>query len=503
MKKPVYVRELSRHTAAELADLMQLDIEQARRCIQSLAALGVLSASADALLIDDEEAAEGEGTGKYQFTWVGVAIFGEQPIVVYPKYMSAGAKSMGTTGGISKMRQVLRVIRKAAASTSPVDSLDDGGLDGGSRLALVLALIDSYSEYGIYSNYIKVNRQNGNGSIDWGRTIERFQPFLSNGTPIYFEYDTSESSRDLSDYVTRLHRCVLTLCSKYLTDTGLGELLGIDPIEISSESLEDFGEADYALYRLERERATQFVTWKQAVIDMLRSFLSNEELLTTPDNATCFGTRSFQSIWELACKVAFGDELHRPIGELGINLSGRWLNERQTELIDLIPRPIWTKTGKDGAMQCGGVSTLIPDVISVYDMGGGESAFCIYDAKYYTPKLGKATTGVPGVESVTKQILYQRAYRDFIRDNHIDHVANVFIVPADGNQLEHLGSVEFSGVFDPLGSPFVDGVEMWALPARYMFDCYLGDALAAENIIRVICGMRSQVITGDENAPGL
>ena len=92
MKKPVYVRELSRHTATELAGLMQLDIEQTRRCIQSLAALGVLSASADALLIDDEEAAEGEGIGKYQFTWVGVAIFGEQPIVVYPKYMTAGAK---------------------------------------------------------------------------------------------------------------------------------------------------------------------------------------------------------------------------------------------------------------------------------------------------------------------------------------------------------------------------------------------------------------------------
>lgn len=493
MKDPVYVRELSRYSVDSLAKKMQLDSDAVQDLIRALAVAGVLGAPLSSLNSDDEvmDAAPVIPGARdcFQFTWVGIAIFRDRPIVVYPKYINKDADYFLSEDGRAEMQQVLRVVRKGADGLSVLHKIDDDSVSATGMLALMLALIDSFSENGIYSNYLRVSKTNGNGAIDWERTISRYQPFLSNGVPVYFEYETTETSRDIADYVTRLHRCVLTRCSKYLSETGLAELLSIDPIELSAEDLDDFGERDYVLYKLEQERASQFITWKQNVIDMLRLFISSDEVSTSANDASCLGTPVFQNLWEDACQTAFGNQLDRPIGELGIELTGKWAGISGKKLIELIPRPKWTKWSENGSIPCGDVATLIPDVVSIADTGEGGKAFCIYDAKYYKPALGEKVFGVPGVESVTKQILYQRAYRDFVRDNGIGAVANIFLVPTDGNQPAHLGRVEFPGVFDSLDKPFVDGIEMWALPARDMYDCYLNGTAVDGDYVRRICGL--------------
>lgn len=489
MKGPVYVRELSRHTSDELAQVLQLNSSEVRELIRSLAVAGVLSAPL-AAFGDDEEGLAAEPsaapTDCYQFTWVGIALFRNRPIVVYPKYINKEPDYFSSDAGRSEIQQVLRVIRKGSTNYSSLADFDESSMSASGRLALMLALISSFGENGVYTNYLKVNRRNGNGAIDWERTIASYQPFLSGGTPIYFDYETIESSQDLSDYVTRLHRSILTRCSKYLEEVGLAELLSVEPIELSAEDIEEFGDRDYVLYRLEQERSKQFITWKQNVIDMLRCFIANEDLSIDSDDAACLGTPVFQNLWEDACQVAFGNQLDVPVGKLGIDLTSNWAEQSSKRLIDLIPHPSWTEMVDGKPRACGTVQTLVPDVISIMDMGGGDKAFCIYDAKYYTPTLGKRINGVPGVESVTKQILYQRAYRDFIRENEFKAVANVFLVPTEDGSPKHLGGVEFSGVFDSLGAPFADGVEMWALPARYLFDCYLRDEQADYQLMSLV-----------------
>lgn len=258
MKGPVYVRELSRYSADSLAKKMQLDSDAAQDLIRALAVAGVLSAPLSGLSGDDGVMGTvpvgPRARDCFQFTWVGIAIFRDRPIVVYPKYINKGANYFLSEDGRAEMQQVLRVVRKGANGPSVFHELDDDSVSASGMLALMLALIDSFSENGIYSNYLRGSKTNGSGAIDWERTISRYQPFLSNGVPVYFEYETTETSQDVADYVTRLHRCVLTRCSKYLTETGLAELLSIDPIELSAENLDDFGERDYILYKLEQER---------------------------------------------------------------------------------------------------------------------------------------------------------------------------------------------------------------------------------------------------------
>lgn len=67
-------------------------------------------------------------------------------------------------------------------------------------------------------------------------------------------------------------------------------------------------------------------------------------------------------------------------------------------------------------------------------------------------------------------------------DNGFSKVINTFLVPCHGGEVRCMGWVEFPGVFDSLGGPFTDGVEMWKLPAKKVFDCYLHGAMADSSL---------------------
>lgn len=52
-----------------------------------------------------------------------------------------------------------------------------------------------------------------------------------------------------------------------------------------------------------------------------------------------------------------------------------------------------------------------------------------------------------------------------------------------------MGRVVFPGVFDSLGGPFTDGVEMWELPADAVFWCYLRGKLIDGDVLRRVTGL--------------
>ena len=53
----------------------------------------------------------------------------------------------------------------------------------------------------------------------------------------------------------------------------------------------------------------------------------------------------------------------------------------------------------------------------------------------FSLKKGKSLRGNPGVGDVTKQYLYQLAYRDFINVHHIAEVRNCFLMPTEENEI--------------------------------------------------------------------
>ena len=350
----------------------------------------------------------------------------------------------------------------------------------------MLALLELYAEYGVYSNYVEGRELNGSGTIDWGRTISNHLPLLSGGRPIYVEYETRKTLRDESDFITRLHRAVLTECSRQLFDAHVGDLLSLDEVELSVEEVSDFGDSESLKWRLERERDSQFVDWKAAVLDLLWRYLLNRESTTEYDEISALGSSSFFHLWEMACKTAFGDELDSKLGKLGFPLKGEWIERKRDTLLGIIESPKWEQRRDERYVECDSVATLIPDTIAFATDEDGRRVFAIYDAKYYVPEVARKIEKQPGLESVTKQFLYQSAYKDFVLDHGFDYVVNAFLVPSAENELKELARVSFPKVMGEVEPPFSNYIHMWALPASSVFEAYLrGERIDAESMRKI------------------
>lgn len=471
--RTLYIRELSFHTPNSLANLLRVSVDEAVHHIRLLCAHGVLKLRTN----DDEREYDAlhdtPVRGSYQFVYVGLVLVDDLCIIVYPKYLPEVDADSPSEPVQRAMRQIFRVLRKHGGSYSDIVAMTEEGMRANDWLALMLMLLEMYDEYGVYENYVKTLADNGSGDINWERTIASNLPFMSNGRPIYVGYKTNKSDQDAADFVMRLHRAVLTECSKFMQDSGLASLLALDELWLTDAAVEDFGDADSVAYRLDRERAMQFVTWKQDVIDLLLRYVAEHDSAVRQETPLCLGTSSFYHVWEDACKVAFDDALGKQLTELGIELAEPFDAMGGAKLIDIIPRPQWTVPTGDDEERCGVVATLIPDTVLLHHDRTGNSVFAILDAKYYTPELGANVIGAPGVESVTKQFLYQTAYRKFVLAHGYGRVVNAFLAPSALDAIKHTGRVRFPGVIAEEDEPFSNVVELYALPAGMVFDAYL------------------------------
>ena len=314
---------------------------------------------------------------------------------------------------------------------------------------------------------------------------------------MYFDYETNESVQDATNFVTRLHNCILTECSKYIASTGIAELLLVDEIELSEESIQDFGDVDSIVYMLEKELSSQYVTWKREVIDLLHRYVCDEEVAIDGWGSFCLGNTSFHAVWEKACKVAFGDQLNATFKEAGLKPKGAYQNSAM-KIKEVIPCPEWYKFENGDDEFCGTVKTLVPDTIVMRKIYG-KKVFAVLDAKYYHPRLGKTPEGVPELESITKQFLYQSAYQEFVKTYGFDRVVNAFLVPSFSSEAYKMGYVKFDGVVPSLGKPFSSKVDMWALPAKKIWQCFLDSRRLCDEEIYEILGAQEDGWMGERH----
>lgn len=478
----VYVRELKPYSLKELSDAVFAASESySESLLKDLMARGIAryrtgNTDLGEYSGDDEPARPDQ---VYQFRFVGLVMFRGYVIVSYPKYFRDREPSN------DELKLIMRVLKKNNGFAD-ISSLEDGAERLDDTLPVMLALLEMYDEHGEYSNYIEDREQNGNGPIDWNRTIDRHLPVLVEGRPVYLEMETRKTLRDESDFITRLHRAALSEISLRLHEAGVDELLSIDEVYLSDEEVEEFGGLEALEWRLNRERSSQFVDWKLMTLDLLERYLLGKESFACHNEIHTLGTTSFYHVWELACATAFGNMLDNRLDGLGIELRGKWIERKQDKLIEIIPRPKWERATREGYAPCGDVATLIPDTVSIAVDDRGRKVFCIYDAKYYVPTTSGAMKYQPGLESVTKQFLYQSAYKGFVLDHGFDYVTNAFLVPGNVDKPKLMARVSFPGVIAREEHPLSNFIAMWTLPASEVFETYLrGELLSGSTLLMV------------------
>lgn len=472
-----YVREQKRYTKNDLKNIFSFDEAGVEKFIKSLKAYGVLKSVSNSTeqiemsdLMDEDieitdETAE-SGDCLYVFTYVGIITCGSRIVKVYPKYLLSKKDEP-----LDEMKQVIKVLERYSRSEKQIINVFNG--DGENRsfniLAVILFLLNDYYEYGIYTNSEDIIEVNGEGEILWNKTIDESFALIEDNRPYYMELYTGKTIDDDMDYFKRLHECVITECSKQLQDAQLDTLFDMDTVVLSEETLMDFGDRDYILERIHKELNIQFNTHRQILLKTLYTYISQDRrMLEENDGISMYGTTAFHAVWEKVCAEVFDNKLNTTLGQLkmSVPLADEFHDKRKKALIDIIEKPIWE--GIDTTETAG--DTLIPDLISMPNIDGVDY-FYIFDAKYYNIQLekGKTLRGNPGVGDVTKQYLYQLAYRDFIKAHNIATVKNCFLMPTEKDDIIKKGTAKMP-MLEALG---LENIQIRLMPAAKMYNGYL------------------------------
>ncbi len=476
MKPKRYVREQKRYTQEELTKIFGLSEEETVSILKALKEYGILKAvkyseqqkNLSDLVDDDIEIADvevGENEYLYVFTFVGVVAVSGCVIKCYPKYL------LDAKDPKEELKQVLRVIERYNTKNQIIRMYNDNMESTAfNLLAVIMFLLQDYYEYGSYSNTEDIIESNGAGDILWDKTINETFTLLSNNRPYYPELLTKKRVNDEFDYFKRLHDCILTKCSKELEACDLIDLFDIDPVVLSDEELDDFGEKEYILYRIQNELNVQFNTRKQLVLKTIYAYIDHSSNLDDTDCFSLFGTNSFNLVWENVCAEILNNQLKTPLGSLKLPVPLLDKYDRTQALETLIDKPIWSDTDKNGNVFTRESDTLIPDLISV-GSSNGQSYFIIFDAKYYNMQLesNKPLRGQPGLESVTKQYLYQLAFQKFIKEHNFDTVKNCFLMPTQKDEIIEKGQVSME-MLDGLG---LEPIQNRLIPAKKAYELYL------------------------------
>lgn len=401
----------------------------------------------------------------YVFTFVGVIVVQGIVLKCYPKYIKSNNEP------ISELKQVLKVIEKYNAKEQIIRMYNESDENGSfNPLAVMLYLLNDYYENGSYTNAQDIIEVNGSGDILWDKTINETFTLISNNRPYYPELLTRKSTNDDFDYFKRLHECILTKSSSELESANLLDLFDVLEVNVSDEDLDDFRDNDYILDRIQKELNVQFNTRKQLVLKTLYAYVSLESSLNNIDCLNIFGTNSFNLVWEKICSEIMDNQLNSTLGSLDLPIPLLECYDRRKTLISLIEKPKWCDTDENGdSFKKVAKDTLIPDLISI-NKNGGDYQFIIFDAKYYNILFNKETLkGYPGIESITKQYLYQLAYKRFVEEHEFNEIRNCFLFPAENNQIISNGYIELEMLHN-LG---LENIQIRLLPATEVYKYYL------------------------------
>ena len=468
----VFLREQKRYTQEDLVKEFYCSEEKTIHILKRLKEYGVLKAvkandsqkDLTDLADEDIEIADvevGENEYLYVFTFVGVITI-------------EGRVLLDATAPKAELKQVLKVLEKYNSKKQIIRMYNDTSDSSAfNMLAVMLFLLQDYFEYGVYTNTQDIIESNGSGDILWDKTINETFTLLSNNRPYYPELLTMKRVNDDFDFFKRLHECILTRCTEELKDADLLDLFDVMGVDISDEQIEDFGDKEYVLDRIVKELNVQFNTHKQLLLKTLYAYIANSSALDDLDCFSMFGTNSFNLVWEKVCAEVMDNQLQKPIGglRLPVPLAEQYRDVRHKKLIDLIDKPQWSGTVPNGeTFLKQAEDTLIPDFISIINVDG-DYRFIIFDAKYYNIRLehNKKLRGQPGIESITKQYLYQLAYQPFVEAHQISTVKNCFLVPTEMSEIIEKGSVSLA-MMKRLG---LEDIQVRLLPAKTVYTHYL------------------------------
>lgn len=464
------LKELKPYSLFELENMFNVDEDEVRNILKSLSLMNIVKKlSKDTSKVELEELLDIESleelnvqmeSDMYVFKYVGILMVGEICLILYSKYSDRYLSD--ETNNFKMLKQIISVIRKYQSKEQKIGLGEGIDLSNFNLLSITLELLNSYYEHGLYQNDRQIIENNGDGEILWEKTINENTAYFSNGVPIYLDTFTINQESNEQDFFRRLHAFIITEACNRLKDI-LG-ILDIECLNLTSEKIESFGSMEFIVYRLNQELSNQFITHKQNILKLMKRYIEEDSSKNVSDTISFVGTNSFNLVWEDVCSVVMDDCINKSIKELGLSYSK---NKKQSALVaDVIAKPMWKH--EESAKVHKAKKTLVPDIITIKG-----NQLSIYDAKYYKIKLDdKEVKSQPGVGDITKQYLYELAFKEFAQENELSINANAFLMPTDGDKEIRLGTASME-IFHNLGDINLHDIEVILKPCEEMYKMYL------------------------------
>lgn len=359
--------------------------------------------------------------GDYKFAFVGIIATEANFIVFLPKYLiyidplSDGQKK-------DEIKLVLKILKKYSKNIVLEDGVSflsfDSSMENFSLFALVEYIINDYMEYGLYSNETTEYEYNGDGNISWENTVENELVYSSNKQYIYLNYITELTYSNDNTYISQLHKMILNKSISFMENISFLELFDFPNLNFNIDE-NVLGRESFQIKKINNEMSVSFSQRKVKLLKAMKLFIESEITSLGNKNEFLYGTSYFNIVWEDICSYVIQ-------------------NEKST-FIDHISKPIWQTL--DSMEDYEASKTLNPDVLRKID-----DVFFIFDAKYYKPIFNneKLNAGHPGVEDVSKQYLYELAFKHLGYSNY-----NFLVFPLYNEITKVNGKVQFS-LFDGL-----------------------------------------------------
>lgn len=424
-----WVRERETYTRDAIAGIFGLTGEKADMIMSDLVYKGILKKCSKTSEPQSEDEQNNPlelfiGKGDYAFNYVGIYCYEGHLVYSLPKYvqlheLKAPEPSRGSTTDAARMEslaQLMKVIhRYESQNTENLDNLQLEN-DNDHYLAQLVSLVADYIENGEYRDDEQRDALNENGRILWDRTINSIQPHIQKGRPVYTDMYTRRLVDAEDHFISKLHRVIVKECERQLAVFGLTVLLELPIVETIEDDVEELGDTEYLIHCIDNELGCQFDSRRIHILNILKAYLEKRRQRDEEaQNEYYFGSTAFHAVWEEVCREVFGKD------------------ERKQHEID---PPKWEFTA-NSAWQ-GPKESLEPDIIIKR-----PNAYWLFDAKYYLPRVnGNTVYGLPGVDDVTKQFLYQQDLQEK-KGADTRPIHNAFLMPLPDGELAQSAPISF------------------------------------------------------------
>jgi hypothetical protein len=411
------------------------------------------------IIVNDEQVKK----NIYKFNFVGIITYKEIVIVVLPKfYYKLNLKPEVNIETIkSELVQTIRVLRKYSKSreieTSSLEFIDLNGANN--EIALADFILFDFVKNGFINIKKKNEGISKNTAICWPKTIEKFEPVFSNGTPIYIDHINYHTK--INEVFIYIHKKAILYCAnRYSNILGYNiraETRNSDYINIKDKDIEILLRNQLMITYRDREKQ---------LLRILYMLWKNIQNQSNTNNIHLYGVRSFHVVWEKICKFIFNSE---------------------DELKGYIENPRWFSLSP--FVFGNADKSLIPDVLRRF----GDNFF-ILDAKYRNFRYNKnidyinkqhtlALANYPGIEEVLKQIAYKFTFEKKKSELGVRKISNIFLFPklTTSNAILHVvGGVSLYFIKN-LEDEYVVNVYVSASNA---LDMYINDKRLSEDEIK-------------------